>query len=576
MTCVSLDGHCGSVTLSSNCVTAFDLDGVEQGLGLSSNTPTLPVMRQRSCPLKSLRGDKRPRFHGHRYRWMVLLAVSELCMAAGPHAKEKSTPAPGCAQESPQQCVTAALEAMGGRERLQQVANIRLQMVGHTMLMEQSYRQAPYITSYERDEITMDLVNQRLVTEAKLTWPESDPSQSESDTTLVVGPDGGVYHTRFGDSPCSLDDLDAAREALALGPARILLTAVDAPDLHFEPPEVLRSTSHAVVAFSWRHVPVRILLNPFNHLPDAVETTQAFHDFWYFWGDVRQQIYFDNWRLIDGITFPTNWVEERNGVVWRSTQAINVEFNVELDEKGFEMTAGAVKQSAASPGWNRPFNVKQATTLAPGIDLFAGSWNATVVKEPDGIVILEAPISGLYTQGVVKEARKRHPGLPINAILSTSDSWPHTGGVRQAVALGVPVYILDLNQPLLDKMVSAAHTIEPDALQKSKNSKGPHWKIVANKQEIGRGANRIELYPLRGASTERQYMVYFPERHLLYASDTLALNDDGTLNDPELMYEVAQAVKRENLIVDTVFSMHQGPMPWEKVIALIEKSLKHS
>jgi hypothetical protein len=82
----------------------------------------------------------------------------------------------------------------------------------------------------------------------------------------------------------------------------------------------------------------------------------------------------------------------------------------------------------------------------------------------------------------------------------------------------------------------------------------------------------MELYPLRGASTERQYMVYFPEHHLLYASDTLALNDDGSLYDPELMNEVAQAVKRENLIVDTVFAMHQGPIPWEKALALIEKS----
>jgi hypothetical protein len=85
----------------------------------------------------------------------------------------------------------------------------------------------------------------------------------------------------------------------------------------------------------------------------------------------------------------------------------------------------------------------------------------------------------------------------------------------------------------------------------------------------------MELYPLRGASTERQYMVYFPGRQLLYASDTLALNDDGSLYDPELMYEVVRAVKRENLIVDTVFAMHQGPLPWEKVLKLIEKS-RHS
>jgi hypothetical protein len=48
---------------------------------------------------------------------------------------------------------------------------------------------------------------------------------------------------------------------LALGPARLLLTASDAPDLHFEMPEALRSTSHAVVAFTWQQVPVRVLLN---------------------------------------------------------------------------------------------------------------------------------------------------------------------------------------------------------------------------------------------------------------------------------------------------------------------------
>jgi hypothetical protein len=137
------------------------------------------------------------------------------------------------------------------------------------------------------------------------------------------------------------------------------------------------------------------------------------------------------------------------------------------------------------------------------------------------------------------------------------------------------VYILDLNRPLLDRMMSAPHTLDPDALQNSKAARHPHWEIVAGRVEVGSGANRLVLYPLRGASTERQYMVYFPQAHLLYASDTLALNDDGSLYDPELMYEVVQAVKRENLTVDTVFAMHQGPMPWTQVVALLEKT-QHS
>jgi len=494
------------------------------------------------------------------------------CIAAHGQGSDRAASEPGCAQVSAQQCVGLALGAMGGRDKLEKLNSVRLQTVSHTMLPEQSYRQAPFIATYERDVITLDLAGNRVLTEAKSTWPENDLNQPDSESTLIVGPEGGAYHNKSGDSPCGLSSLDEARARLALGPASLLLTAAAATDLHFEAPETVRGSSHAVVAFTWQHVPVRILLHPFNHLPDAVETTQEFHDFWYFWGDVEQRTYFDNFKLVQGITFPTNVIEERNGMLWSSEQALNVEFNVAIDDKAFAMDAKVAKLSAGQPGWNRPFHVKTDTELAPGIDLFPGSWNSTIVKEPDGVVVLEAPISGLYTQGVIDEARKRYLGQPITAVLSTSDSWPHTGGVRAAVAEGLPVFILDLNRPLLDRMMSAPHTLDPDALENSKKKTKPVWKIVASREVVGSGANRMELYPLRGASTERQYMVYFTELHLLYASDTLALNDDGSLYDPELMNEVAQAVKRENLTVDKVYAMHQGPMAWSQVMALIEKA----
>ena len=493
------------------------------------------------------------------------------CFAGQAQAASHALPEPGCNQANAQQCVSLALDAMGGRDKLEKLNTVRLQTVSHTLLPEQSYRQAPFITSYERDTITLDLAGKRVLTEAKSTWPENDLNQPDSEATLIVSPDGGAYHSKDGDSPCGLSSMDEARERLALGPARVLLNAANAADLHFAAPETIRGTSHTVVAFTWQHVPVRVLLNPFNHLPDAVETTQEFHDFWYFWGDVEQRFYFDNFKLVQGITFPTNVIEERNGMVWSSEQALNVEFNVPIDEKAFSIDAKVAKISAGQPGWNRVFHAKTDTVLAPGIDMFPGAWNSTIVKEPDGVVILEAPISGLYTQGVIDEAKKRYPGLPITAVLSTSDSWPHTGGVRVAVADGLPVFILDLNQPLLDKMVSAPHALDPDALENAKKTK-PLWTIVAKREVVGSGANRMVLYPLRGASTERQYMVYFPEHRLLYASDTLALNDDGSLYDPELMNEVAQAVKRESLTVDKVFAMHQGPVEWTKVMALIEKA----
>ena len=143
--------------------------------------------------------------------------------------------------------------------------------------------------------------------------------------------------------------------------------------------------------------------------------------------------------------------------------------------------------------------------------------------------------------------------------------------MRQVVALGLPVYILDLNKPLLERLVASPRHLQPDLLAQS--ARRPVWRIVSQKVQVGVGANRMELYPLRGASTERQYMVYFPEHKLLYASDTLALNADGSLYAPELMREVMDAVKRENLAVTTVFAMHQEPVPWTQVTGLVERAL---
>ena len=208
-----------------------------------------------------------------RKAWLCLSAAAALGMTAHVEAQEHPTRAPGCVDESAKQCVDRAFEAMGGRERLQQVKSVRLQTIGHSLLVEQSCRQAPFITSYERGQTTLDLTNQRLLMESKATVPEPDPNQSEISSVLVAGPDGGVHRGKGGDSPCSLGELYAAQEMLALGPMRLLLTAAKAPDLHYETPETLRSTSHAVVAFRWQKVPVRVLLNAFNHLPDAVETT---------------------------------------------------------------------------------------------------------------------------------------------------------------------------------------------------------------------------------------------------------------------------------------------------------------
>jgi hypothetical protein len=476
--------------------------------------------------------------------------------------------APGCEKIEAKECLSLAIDAMGGRQKLEAIQSASSDVIGHTALMEQSYRQAPFITSYERDRIIVDFAHKRVFATQHGVWPEADLKGADSDVTLITTPDGGAYRSGNNDSPCRPADLESSEQTLALGPERLLLTASASSDLHYEAEETLRSTPHAVVAFTWNNIPVRILLGSHTHLPDAVDTTQRFHDFWAYWGDVHQRIYWDNWKFIHGIVYPTNQMTERNGAMLSSEQVLDLDFNQPLDEKSFVIAPEIAKTSKLRNP--TPFKGDKSVQLAPDVTLYPYSWNTTIVKQDDGIVLLETPISSLYAEGLFAAAKAKYPGLPIKAVLSTSDSWPHVGGIRFDVAQSAPVYILDLNQPLLDRMIAAPNTLTPDALQTS--TKTPDWKIVSEKTSIGEGKNRIELYPIRGASTERQYMVYFPEHHLLYASDTLVLNGDDTIYDPELMREVVSAAEREHLDVDTVFAMHQGPTKWSKVLLLLQKA----
>ena len=145
--------------------------------------------------------------------WLCLSLAATLSTNIGARASGQGEP--GCADKSPKQCVDLALDAMGGQDRLQEIKIVRLRTIEHTALAEQSYRQAPFITSYETAQTTLDLVNGRVFSDVKLTWPESDPGQSEIETTLVVGPEGGVRRDKDGDSPCRPADLASARYTLA-------------------------------------------------------------------------------------------------------------------------------------------------------------------------------------------------------------------------------------------------------------------------------------------------------------------------------------------------------------------------
>jgi len=172
-------------------------------------------------------------------------------------------------------------------------------------------------------------------------------------------------------------------------------------------------------------------------------------------------------------------------------------------------------------------------------------------------------VEGLDPEKVIDDVRARF-GAGVKAVVTTSDSWPHIGGMREYVARGVPTYALDLNAPILNRLFAAPYLSFPDALAKAPRS--ANLQLVRARMMLGGVPNRIELYPLRTVSGERQMLVYFPEHRLLYTSDLFTILPNGQVFLPQQVSEAVGAVAREHLAVDRAFGMHYDVLPWSRVV----------
>src|SRR5262249_23229491 len=150
----------------------------------------------------------------------------------------------------------------------------------------------------------------------------------------------------------------------------------------------------------------------------------------------------------------------------------------------------------------------------------------------------------------------------IKAVISTADAFPHFGGLREYVAAGIPVYILDLNQPLISRLILSNYKTLPDNLEKNPERKRSRLNIVSKKTVIGSGQNQLELYPIRTETGERMIMIYAPTLKVLYGADLVQPLPSGGFFMPQYISELKEAADREKLDVERVFAMHAPVLEW--------------
>lgn len=470
--------------------------------------------------------------------------------------------------------IDQALEAMGGITALQQFGPVRVEAIGHIFALEQSERpEGPWLASYQQRVETRDALRRRLVRRTQTrNW--SVPDWSPNAPTLVVT--DGIAARQVGERwvPGTAMDLAAADDAFDLSPERILLTARDAADLRSIPDRTLQGNLNHGFTFSRHGRALTLFLNAHTHLPTMLQIVRD--DTFGIWGDVTERRWYSFWALEPGgVWYPRQITTDWNGFPFSDETALALTPQAALVEA--DLAVPAEVRAAFSKGLERPIGFgaihldpARAIEISADVVMLPGSWNVLLVRQADGVVVIEAPISGQYSAEVIAYASRRFPGAAIKAVVTTSDAWPHIGGVREYVARGVPIHRLDLNAPILDRLVAAPRAFSPDAQARSKRK--PSWKTVTGRTVLGTGDTRVELLPVRGELGERMMFAWLPGLKLLYASDMVQRDRSGGFFWVGLLAEVEGVVRRDRLdTIERVAAMHMPPTPFNEITSALAK-----
>jgi len=473
-----------------------------------------------------------------------------------------------------------AAEGMGGVERLRSLQSVKLQAIGQRFMREQSERpEGPWTIDYFQISELRDLQHSRLRQERQSRGCDSTPcwKSAQWSSSVNVVADGVAAVIRDGkaeaDAPSAVQD---AAERLAFSPERVLLHALEARDLRMERDTDFHGFKHHVLAFTYRDTPARLLVSSQSGMLAAVEWTRPrpYDLYWSGWGDITTRITYGYWMLEPGgLHYPRAWTAESNGQPDWSSMINELTLDAPASVSDFALPenvrADFARERRTLDEWQLPSSPEAVRQLAPGVVQIAGLWNVAHVRQGDGIVIIEAPISNGYSRQVLQDARKRFPGVPIKAVISTSDAWPHIAGLREYVAAGIPVYALDMNRPILERLLAAPHRLREDALASA--PRAAQVVYISGRTTLGSGANRLELIPFRTVSGERMLAVYLPEHKLLYCSDLIQRSRNGTFPILQWSDEATRMQQRERLEVRSAFGMHLGPTDWQVIAAEVRK-----
>jgi len=257
------------------------------------------------------------------------------------------------------------------------------------------------------------------------------------------------------------------------------------------------------------------------------------------YGDVPLEVHYDDWQMVDGVSFPSRVRMSFAGAPridsTRSNIAVNPAFDADtftvpedvsyVHDEVVAQRARRLSQSALGFGFAgvaRP--TIEAIELRPGIHLvFASPIDGVytlVVEQDNGIVVVEPGMNDLKSEEVIKRVGESYPDKPISHVSVSHYHNDHAAGIRPYIAAGATVVVhaaaVDFYK---DQASRPASKILPDALDRNPKPLEIIGVPADEPYRIEDGARPVVIYPLVMGHVPDMLFFYVENDDLLYSGD---------------------------------------------------------
>jgi glyoxylase-like metal-dependent hydrolase (beta-lactamase superfamily II) len=295
-----------------------------------------------------------------------------------------------------------------------------------------------------------------------------------------------------------------------------------------------------VVAYDWGAYGFNVYFDTQTNLPARVRTVDTDS----IQGDSSFDLALSDWRAVNGVKIAHEQAYELNGrkvaeirlgevrvnpslaadtfvipdairaiAVPAATGKVPYQWVIRRQYTGTYLDSSKVSfDPEASPGGLR------LEEIAPGVSLVrGGTHNSLIVEMKDYLVVFDAPIGEAQAQWTIEAARTKYADKPVRYLVLTHHHMDHASGARSYAAEGADLIVGAGNGQHFKKVLSAAHKVDPDNLQRVKRR--AEIIEVTDKVVLSDGKRELGIYGIENPHASGMLIGYVADAKLGFVTD---------------------------------------------------------